>query len=60
MRDGNFQLRKWASNDKDLEDKIDKFEVNNKCIPVTENDLSFVQMEIRNIFKKNEPEYRKV
>ena len=60
MRDGNFQLRKWASNDKDLEDKIDKLEVNNKCIPVTENDLSFVQMEIRNIFKKNEPEYRKV
>ena len=60
MRDVNFQLRKWASNDKDLEDKIDRLEVNNKCIPVTENDLSFVQMEIRNIFKKNEPEYRKV
>ena len=35
-------------------------EVNSKCNPVTANDLSFVQMEIRNIFKQNQPEYRKV
>ena len=38
MRDGSFQLRKWASNDKYLEDKINKLEVNNKCNPVTDND----------------------
>ena len=35
-------------------------EVNSKCNPVTENDLSLVQIEIGNIFKQNEPEYRKV
>ena len=35
-------------------------DVNSKCNPVTANDLSFVQMEIRNIFKQNQPEYRKV
>ena len=35
-------------------------EVDSKCNPVTENDLSFVQIEIGNIFKQNEPEYRKV
>ena len=60
MRDGSFQLRKWASNDKDLEGKINKLEVNNKYSPVTDNDLSLVQMEIANIFRQNEPEYRKV
>ena len=59
-RDGSFRLQNWASNDKDLEDKINKLEVNNKCKPVTDNNLSFVQMEIGDIFKQNEPEYRKV
>ena len=60
MRSASFQSQKWTSNDKDLEDKINKLEVNNKCNPVTENDLPFVQMEVGNIFRQNEPEYRKV
>ena len=60
MRDESFQLRKWASNDKDLEDKINKLEVNNKCNSVTDNDLSSVQVEFGNIFKQYEPEYCKV
>ena len=60
MPDGSFQPWKWASDDKYLEEKINKLKVNNKCNPVTDNDLSFVQMETGNIFKQNEPEYRKV
>ena len=60
MRSASFQSQKWTSNDKDLEDKINKLEVNNKCNPVTENYLPFVQMEVGNIFRQNEPEYRKV
>ena len=60
MPDGSFQPRKWASDDKYLEGKINKLKVNNKCNPVTDNDLSFVQMETGNNFKQNEPEYRKV
>ena len=52
MRDGSFQLRKWVSKDKDLQDKINKLEVNNKCNPVTDNDLPCVQMYFRNILKQ--------
>ena len=52
-----FSYEKWGT---DLEDKIKKIEVNSKYNPVTDNDLSFVQMEIGNIFKQNEPESRKV
>ena len=37
MRDGSFQLRKWASIDEYLEDKINELEINNKCNPVTDN-----------------------
>lgn len=50
MRARSFHLQKQASNDKDPEDKINKLKVINKRNPVTENDLSFVQMDIRNTF----------
>ena len=60
MRDRRFHLQKQASNDKDPEDKINKLKVINKRNPVTENDLSFVQMDIRNTFSQNEPKYCKL
>ena len=60
MRDRSFHLQKQASNDKDPEDKINKLKVINKRNPVTENDLSFVQMDIRNTFSQNEQKYCKL